>query len=446
MATLTLRSVKGSPLTNNEVDGNFTALNTELGTKLDSASYTAADILTKLKTVDGAGSGLDADTLDGISYNAVTPGVFVVSSVSRTSATSTVTTASAHGFSVGNSVKVYGVSDTSFNGTYTIVATPSSTTFTYSQAGLANVTSTAQTRAQCYVTVTAESIPSRNSSGVIYTPEVVALGVYANLVGNVVGNVTGTLTGNATNVSGTVAIANGGTGATDAATARTNLGLGTLATQAANAVAITGGSITTLTTDLAIADGGTGASDAAGARTNLGLVIGTNIQAYSANLGAISGVAANGLYARTGAGTSSARTITGTANLITVTNGDGAAGDPTITVGSNVARLDQDAAWTTTGSVTLPKGTQAQRPTGAAGKLRFNTEINQFEGHNGTAWGSIGGGATGGTNNAVFYENDQTVTANYTITSSRNAMSAGPITINTGVTVTIPTGSTWVIV
>lgn len=62
MATITLRSVKGSPLTNTEVDNNFTNLNND---KLESSSYTAADVLAKIKTVDGSGSGLDADLLDG---------------------------------------------------------------------------------------------------------------------------------------------------------------------------------------------------------------------------------------------------------------------------------------------------------------------------------------------------------------------------------------------
>jgi trimeric autotransporter adhesin len=81
----------------------------------------------------------------------------------------------------------------------------------------------------------------------------------------------GSISGTAGNVSGTVAVANGGTGATTAADARTNLGLGTIATQAASNVAITGGSITGIT-DLAVADGGTGASTAANARTNLGAV------------------------------------------------------------------------------------------------------------------------------------------------------------------------------
>jgi hypothetical protein len=65
MAALTLRLVKGSPLTHQEGDDNFTNLNNELATKLSSATYTASDVLSKLLTVDGAGSGLDADLLDG---------------------------------------------------------------------------------------------------------------------------------------------------------------------------------------------------------------------------------------------------------------------------------------------------------------------------------------------------------------------------------------------
>jgi hypothetical protein len=48
--------------------------------------------------------------------------------------------------------------------------------------------------------------------------------------------------------------------------------------------------------------------------------------------------------------------------------------------------------------------------------------------------------------NSGIYENPNTIASNYTITTNSNAMSAGPITINTGVTVTVPTGSTWVIV
>lgn len=70
-------------------------------------------------------------------------------------------------------------------------------------------------------------------------------------------------------ITGTLPIANGGTNATTASGARTSLGLGTIATQDASSVAITGGSITGIT-DLAVADGGTGASTAADARTNLG--------------------------------------------------------------------------------------------------------------------------------------------------------------------------------
>jgi hypothetical protein len=76
----------------------------------------------------------------------------------------------------------------------------------------------------------------------------------------------------------------------DAAAQRTTLGLGTIATQNSASVTITGGTISGIT-DLAIADGGTGASDAGTARTNLGLAIGTNVQAWDANLDQIAALA-----------------------------------------------------------------------------------------------------------------------------------------------------------
>jgi hypothetical protein len=76
-------------------------------------------------------------------------------------------------------------------------------------------------------------------------------------------------------------VLDGGTGASDAATARTNLGIAGMGTQAANAVAITGGTIVGIT-DLALVDGGTGASDAATARTNLGAAtLGANVNITS---------------------------------------------------------------------------------------------------------------------------------------------------------------------
>jgi hypothetical protein len=58
----------------------------------------------------------------------------------------------------------------------------------------------------------------------------------------------------------------------------------------------------------------------------------------------------------------------------------------------------------------------------------------------------IGGGARGTGSDDVFYENSKNVTQNYTISTGKNAMSAGPITINTGVSVTVPTGSVWTII
>ena len=54
----------------------------------------------------------------------------------------------------------------------------------------------------------------------------------------------------------------------------------------------------------------------------------------------------------------------------------------------------------------------------------------------------VGGAST----NQVFFENDVAVAVNYQITSNKNAMSAGPISINAGIAVTVPSGSSWTIV
>jgi len=57
-----------------------------------------------------------------------------------------------------------------------------------------------------------------------------------------------------------------------------------------------------------------------------------------------------------------------------------------------------------------------------------------------------GGGATGGGTNQVFFQNDLNVTTDYTITTNKNAGTFGPVTINSGVVVTVPSGSVWTVV
>jgi hypothetical protein len=138
----------------------------------------------------------------------------------------------------------------------------------------------------------------------------------------------------------------------------------------------------------------------------------------------------------------------------------------------------------------IPKGATGDRPTGVSGYLRFNTTTSEFEGYNGSAWASVGGAAisndistasniyplsaaaTSGTastlytSNAKFlykpstgelqalemvatngiFVNSQTVSANYTVPAGSNALSSGPVTVDSGITVTVSSGSVWTVI
>jgi hypothetical protein len=95
-----------------------------------------------------------------------------------------------------------------------------------------------------------------------------------------------------------------------------------------------------------------------------------------------------------------------------------------------------------TGSTKLQAGTTAQRPgTPADGMIRYNSDEDSFEGYINGAWGGISGAQA----NGVIYENNLVISSNYTLTTGKNGMSVGPITIDSGVSVTVPSGQRWVV-
>lgn len=247
----------------------------------------------------------------------------------------------------------------------------------------------------------------------------------------------------------------------------------------------------TATNTLALA-----AYDAAGAAyTNLVTLTASNtptLALTSTGVGTINNMSVGATTASTGAFTtlSASSTVSGT-GFSTYLASPPAIGGTAAAAGSfTVMTATADSSFTSTGALIISKGTTGQRPTAASGMLRFNTTTTEFEGYNGTAWASVGGAAlsndtatatnvfplfanaTTGTASTLFTSNakylykpstgelqasalvasngivinSQTVAADYTIAAANNGMSAGPITVNSGITVTISSGSTWVVV
>ncbi|MFO0476585.1 MAG: hypothetical protein ACK52K_15705 [Alphaproteobacteria bacterium] len=127
-------------------------------------------------------------------------------------------------------------------------------------------------------------------------------------------------------------------------------------------------------------------ADASAQRTTLGLTIGTNVQAYDADLAALAAISTNGVLARTGSGTAAARTITGTASEITVTNGDGVSGNPTLSLPTALTFTGKTVTGGTfiNGDFTTTAPSYPITQTQADGDFR-----SYFVGTNGTAFNGV---------------------------------------------------------
>ena len=127
----------------------------------------------------------------------------------------------------------------------------------------------------------------------------------------------------------------------------------------------------------------------------------------------------------------------GTANL-----GLALAASPTFT---GTATFGGNILMSGTGTIDIPVGTTAQRPGSPNnGMIRYNSTLSRYEGYSGSAWGQLGGGATGGGTDSFVVETDQTVTTSYELTANKHGMTVSP-TINSGVTITVPSGAVLVI-
>jgi len=249
-----------------------------------------------------------------------------------------------------------------------------------------------------------------------------------------------TATTGAVTVAGTLAIANGGTGITTTpANGALLIGNATGYTSA-TLTAGTGVSVTNGAGSITIAN--TGVTSFSGGSTGL--------TPATATTGAVSLAGTLGVgYGGTGTATTftaGSVVFAGASGVYTQDNANFFWDDTNNRLGVGTTSPSVTLAMSATDAILIPVGTTGQQPTGAAGMLRFNSSTTSFEGYNGTAWGSIGGGATGGGTDQIFYLNGQTVNSNYTIPTSQNAGTFGPVTIAGGAVVTVPSGSTWSVV
>lgn len=101
-----------------------------------------------------------------------------------------------------------------------------------------------------------------------------------------------------------------------------------------------------------------------------------------------------------------------------------------------------------TNTLHITVATSATRPNPAtANQTILQTDTESLWSYIGGEWVDVSGAsATGGGDNKVFWENDTNVTEDYTITTGKNAGTFGPVTIDSGVTVTVPSGSVWSVV
>ena len=188
----------------------------------------------------------------------------------------------------------------------------------------------------------------------------------------------------------------------------------------------------------AVIGGGTIDDTAIGLTTpNVGYF--TTLQASSS----VSGAGFNSIFGTPppiGSGTPNTGAFTTLSTTGNTTLGDDVA--DTVTMNAGTMAVPNNLVFSGTGSVRLPVGTTAQQPTGVTGMIRYNTSIGNFEGYKATFWDTLGGSNL---TNTGFWQNIQTISGTQAISAGYNANSVGPITIAAGGSVTVPTGSRWLI-